>query len=158
MYQKNGNGWFFTGNSLIGPQGITGPVGPAGSGAQGPIGPQGSFSGTVTFTEGASIPSLANIDNYPLDSNSFFKITGSTSSNINGFANGISGRFIIIVNNTVKNQTFVQESLSSLPQNRFVLGVANKTIGVNQTATFIYVSGLTVGSPGQSRWILTGTT
>jgi len=157
-----------------GPQGLTGPTGPQGfsitgatgatgitgaTGPQGPIGATGTFSGTVTFSEGPSIPSAANIDNYNLPENSFFKISGTTSSNVNGFANGTSGRLIIVVNNTDKNQTFVQEAVSSTGSNRFVLGVANKTIGVNQSASFIYVTGLTVGGTGaQSRWVLTATT
>jgi hypothetical protein len=63
------------------------------------------------------------------------------------------------VNNTDKNQTFNQESTSSTISNRLQLGVSNKTIGINQTATFIYVTGLTVAAAtGQSRWILTATT
>ena len=133
----------------------SGPTGPTGS-----IGPTGaSTTGTLTFTEGTSIPSAANVDNFNISNNSFFKITGTTASNISGLANGVSGRFIIIVNNTDKNQTFQQENSSSLGSNRFVLGVANKTIGVNQTATFIYATGLTVGGAGsQSRWVLTSTT
>jgi len=73
--------------------------------------------------------------------------------------NGVSGRYVVFVNNTDKNQTFTQETISSTGPARFILGVANKTIGVNQTATFIYVTGLTVGGvPGQSRWVLTATT
>jgi hypothetical protein len=72
-----------------------------------------------------------------LPENSFFKISGTTSSNVNGFANGTSGRLIIVVNNTDKNQTFVQEAVSSTGSNRFVLGVANKTIGVNRQVLFM---------------------
>ena len=35
----------------------------------------------------------------------------------------------------------------------------NKTINTNQSATFIYVAGLTVSGAGsQSRWVLTGAT
>jgi hypothetical protein len=111
--------------------------------------------GGLAFSEGTDIPSAANINNFDLDSESFFKITGTTSSSISGFANGSSGRFIIVVNNTDKNQTFVQESANSSASNRFVLGQANRTIGVNSTATFIYVTGLTIGGTGgQSRWVL----
>jgi hypothetical protein len=63
------------------------------------------------------------------------------------------------VNNSNKNQTFAQEDTTSTASNRFVLGVANKTIGVNATATFMYVGGLTIGGSGsQSRWVLTATT
>jgi len=147
-----------------GPIGITGYSGYTGyTGYTGPIGITGptgaSTSGTLTFTEGTVITSAANIDDYNISNNSFFKITGTIASNINGFANGISGRFIIVVNNTDKNQTFQQEQTSSVAGNRFILGVANKTIGINQSCTFIYVTGLTVGGVGsQSRWVLTSTT
>lgn len=66
---------------------------------------------------------------------------------------------MLVVNNTDKNQTFQQENTGSLAQNRLVLGVSNKTIGINQTATFIYVGGLTVGGlTNQARWILTAVT
>jgi hypothetical protein len=115
--------------------------------------------GGLAFSEGANIPSATNINNFNLDNESFFKITGSTSSSITGFANGSSGRFIIIVNNTSANQTFVQENANSSAPNRFVLGQANRTIGVNSTATFIYVTGLTIGGvSAQSRWVLVALT
>ena len=115
--------------------------------------------GGLAFSEGTNIPSAANIDNFNLDNESFFKITGTTASSISGFGNGSSGRFIIVVNNTDKNQTFLQESASSSASNRFVLGQANRTIGVNGTATFIYVTDLTVGGVGsQSRWVLVALT
>lgn len=147
-----------------GAQGNQGSTGTGAQGAQGAAGAQGfqgesGTVGTINFAEGTSIPSAANIDNYSLSSGALFKLTGTTSSAITGFANGTSGRYILVVNNTDKNQTFNQESLSSSASNRFVLGVSNKTIGVNQTATFIYVTGLTVGGNGsQSRWILTAVT
>ena len=61
--------------------------------------------------------------------------------------------------NTTTGQIFNEENTGSLASNRFVLGVANKTIGVNSTATFIYVSDLTIlGTGGQSRWVLTSST
>lgn len=161
-----------SGNGTQGTQGAQGTVGTQGAqgtqGTQGSLGGQGiqgiqgitgGLTGSITFTEGTSIPSAANIDDYSLDAAAFYKITGTTASNVNGFANGSSGRFIIIANNSNKNQTFAQEATSSAASNRFVLGVANKTIGVNQTATFIYLTGLTVGGAGsQSRWVLTSTT
>jgi hypothetical protein len=148
-----------------GTQGATGPVGATGAtgfgatGATGLTGATGTLTGAIDFTEGSSIPSAATINDYNLPNNSFFKISGTTSSSINGFANGVSGRFVIIVNNTDKNQTFVQESAGSTASNRFVLGQANRTIGINQTATFIYVTGLTIGGvSGQSRWVLVALT
>ena len=144
-----------------GTQGVLGYTGPVGeTGPTGALGPTGaSTTGTLTFTEGTAIPSDTNIDNFNISNNSFFKITGTTASTISGLANGVSGRFIIIVNNTEKNQTFQQENTFILESNRFVLGCANKTIGVNQTVTFIYVTGLTVGgTASQSRWVMTAST
>jgi hypothetical protein len=138
----------------------TGPTGPTGAASTvaGPTGPTGTLAGSINFTEGTNIPSAANIDNYALSVGAFFKLTGTTASTVSGFANGVAGRYIVIVNNTDKNQTFQQENTSSTASNRFVLGSANKTIGVNGTATFIYVTDLTIsGSPGQSRWVLTAT-
>jgi hypothetical protein len=166
----------------LGPTGATGPTGPTGaastvpgptgpagadgatgatgpSGAKGATGPTGTVQSTINFTEGTNIPSASSLDDYPLSEGAFFKIIGGTASSITGLSGGISGRFIVVVNNTNKNQTFQQENTSSSSTNRLQLGVSNKTIGTNQTATFIYVTGLTVGgSPGQSRWLLTSST
>lgn len=119
-------------------------------------GTQGAIESSTIFNEGSSIPSSTNIDNYTLNTGTFFKIEGSSSSIISGFTGGTPGRYIIIVNNTDKDQTFSQEDLASDASNRFMLGSANKIIGTNQTATFIYVSGLTIsGISSQSRWLLT---
>lgn len=60
---------------------------------------------------------------------------------------------------TGNNHTFKEDDTGSLVGNRFILGIANKTIATNQTATFIYVTGLTVGGTGaQSLWVLIGST
>lgn len=140
-----------------GPRGFTGLTGP--TGATGATGAPGSFSGIVQFTEGTSIPSATNIDDYSLSEQSYFKITGSVASNVNGFANGLSGRFIIVVNNSSENQTFIEEATSSLASNRFILGGSDKILAVNSSITFIYVTDLTVDSvSGQSRWVMTATT
>jgi hypothetical protein len=141
-------------STVTGPTGSTGATGQVG--ATGPQGPTGTLQATVTFTEGSNIPSAANIDNYALGDGSFFKLTGSTAGNINGIANGTPGRYLVIVNNTTGNQTFKEEQSSSTASNRLILGTANKTVGVNGTITFIYVTGLTVNSVGsQSRWVMT---
>ena len=157
-----------TGQTGVGSTGATGQTGATGNtgqtgvgstGATGATGATGTFSGAVTFTEGASIPSAANIDDYNLPNNSFFKISGTTSSNINGFANGVSGQFIVVVNNTNKSHTFFQEATSSAASNRLVLGGPNQGMNVNGTATFVYVTGLTIGGSGsQSRWVMTAST
>jgi hypothetical protein len=141
---------------------VVGPTGPGGdgqTGATGPTGPTGTFSGAVTFSEGSGIPSAANIDDYSLSADSFFKISGSTAGNLNGFANGSAGRLIVIINNSSVNQTFKEEQTSSSASNRFFLGGADKILSVNGTATLLYVTGVTIGGTGgQSRWVLTGST
>jgi hypothetical protein len=154
----------FTGlTGATGATGLTGATGTTGktgaTGVTGATGPPGTFSGIVQFTQGTSIPSAANIDDYSLSSQSFFQITGSVASNVNGFSNGLSGRFLIVVNNSSENQTFIEEATSSLASNRFVLGGSDKIIAVNSSITFIYVTNLTVNSvTGQSRWVMTSTT
>jgi hypothetical protein len=151
---------------VVGPTGITGITGPIGSiGLTGPTGPGLGSAGAVIFTEGPSIDMDANLNpspnmnNYLLTDFSFYKLTNASGGyNITGFAGGVSGKFIIIINNTGSNQTFQEENAGSTASNRFVLGVANKTIGINQSCTFIYATGLTIsGTPGQARWILTST-
>jgi hypothetical protein len=125
-------------------------------GFQGNQGFQGGVTATVAFSQGTDIPSSSNIDNYNISAGAFFCLTGTTASTITGFANGVIGRYIVVVNNTNKNQILSQENAASSASNRFVLGVASKAIDVNQTATLIYVGGLTIGgSSNQSRWILT---
>lgn len=154
----------FTG--FTGTTGHTGPVGTTGfTGPYGYTGPTGSFNGVITFFEGPNIDmdanvSAGNLNNYLLENYSFFKLINSSSGyDITGFSGGVSGRYIVIINNTTNNQTFQQENVLSLASNRFVLGVASKTIGINQSLTFIYVTGLTVGgNPAQSRWVLTAST
>jgi hypothetical protein len=119
----------------------------------------GAATQTILYTEGFNILSNNSIDNYNIGFGSFYKIVGTTASTITGFANGSVGRYIVIINNTDKNQTFSQEDIGSIPENRFVLGVLTKTIGINQAATFIYVSQLTIDiTTEQSRWVLIGTT
>jgi hypothetical protein len=149
----------------MGSTGQTGTVGTGPTGITGTRGPTGTFSGAVTFIEGPNINMNASVsgttlNNYPLGNFSFYKLSNSSQGySITGFANGVVGRFIVVINNTANNQTFQQENSSSLDINRFVLGVANKTIGPNQTITFIYVSGLTIGgNPNQSRWVMTSIT
>ena len=144
--------------------GITGITGP--TGILGPTGPSAGSAGAVIFAEGPNIDMFANLNpspnlnNYLLGDFSFYKlINGPSGYNVTGFAGGVSGKFIVIINNTTSNQTFQQENAGSSASNRFVLGVANKTIGINQSVTLIYVTGLTVGgTPSQSRWVLTATT
>ena len=149
--------------------GFTGLTGP--TGILGPTGPAAGSAGAVIFSEGPNINMDNNVDpqppapasklnNYLLTDFSFYKlVNASRGYNITGFAGGVSGKFIVIVNTTGSNQTFQEENAASLPSNRFVLGVSNKTIGINQSITLIYVTNLTIASvTGQSRWVLISTT
>ena len=143
-------GSHWSNNTATGTQGI--------QGTQGTQGITGGLTGSVMFTEGTSIASAADIDNCEIDTGVFFKITGTTASTITGFTNGSAGRSIIIVNNTDQNQTFSRENSASAVSNRLMLGTAARTIGLGRAATFIYVTGLTVGGEeNQSRWVLTAT-
>jgi hypothetical protein len=145
-----------------GTPGSSGTSGTAGtSGTPGSSGTSGiSFTGQLTLSQGPNIVSSGvNIDNYSLSSDSLFLVTGTGGINLTGFANGSVGRFVVITNTTGGNITFQQENTNSSASNRFILGVSNKTINVNQTVTFVYVSGLTVaGVANSARWILTATT
>ena len=148
-----------------GSTGVTGPTGPTGptgvTGVTGPTGPRGLFSGALTFTPSPiSITSANNLNNFALSSNfSLFNLTGNSSVNITGFTSGTSGRYIIIVNTTALNQTFVQESTLSTASNRFVLRTSQITIGEHSSISFIYMTGLTISSiSNQSRWIFISNT
>jgi hypothetical protein len=114
----------------------------------------------LIFTQGPNIViptgETASVDNYAIGTNfSYYTMTGSNIADITGFASGVNGRYIIVVNNSTSNQTFRQESTSSTASNRFVLGVASITINPNNSITFIYSTNLTIGgNSNQSRWIM----
>ena len=115
------------------------------------VGVNGS-TGITIYPNGTAIPSAANVDNAALDSTaSLFTITGSTAGNINGFAGGTMGRVIMIVNTSTQAQTLVNEAVSSTAGNRLSLGASTKTLPVDGVATFVYITGLSVGN----RWRLT---
>jgi hypothetical protein len=79
-------------------------------------------------------------------------MTNATAgADINGIDNGVNGRVIIILNTSSKNISFQEEDLASAAENRLLLGVANKTIGINQSITLIYSGNL-------QRWVLLATT
>lgn len=156
--------------SCPGAAGGTGPVGPAGppgaDGSVGPTGPQGnpgSFTGSLIMAKGIDIDVTDSpVNDYSLIGNhSFYLITSSndTAAEITGIATGSLGRSLTLVNTSSATQTFVEESEQSDASNRFVLGAENKLIDVNRSITFVYVTGLTIGSEtGQSRWIMTSST
>ncbi|MFY7886330.1 MAG: collagen-like triple helix repeat-containing protein, partial [Dolichospermum sp.] len=130
----------FQGNT--GPQGFQGSTGTRGltgpQGFQGPAGATGTFSGTVTFSQGSQIPANADINNYSLSDGTIFTMTGSGGVIASGFANGTIGRFIVSINNTLSNITFKNEDANSTATNRFSLGTSQITVGTNSTITFIY--------------------
>jgi hypothetical protein len=156
-----------TGSLGTGPTGPTGSLGtgstgPTGSLGTGPTGPQGPIPNVITFTEGPTVDmdlsaSAGSVNDYALGNYSFFKLSNATSAyNVTGFAGGIAGRQIILVNNTQQTHTFQEENTNSSASNRFILQASSRSIGPNQVMTFLYVTGLTVGgNPNQDRWILT---
>ncbi len=92
------------------------------------------------------------INNINISDHAFFRMTNaSQGSDITGFANGANGRVIIIINQSSKNITFQNEDGRSGANNQLILGVANKTIGNNQSITFIYSGTL-------GKWVLMATT
>jgi hypothetical protein len=94
----------------------------------------------------------AAINDINISSHAFFRMTNATAgADINGIDNGVNGRVIIILNTSSKNISFQEEDLASAAENRLLLGVANKTIGINQSITFIYSGNL-------QRWVLMATT
>lgn len=156
--------------SCPGAAGVAGPTGPAGppgtdgsEGLTGPQGPAGSFTGDLIMTKGIDINITDSpINDYALIGNhSFYLIKSSndTAAEITGIATGSMGRSLTIVNTSSAIQTFIEEDTRSGASNRFVIGATNKLVNPNRAITFIYVTGLTVGSEtGQSRWIMTSST
>ncbi len=150
-----------------GPKGSDGNMGPTGeqgilgaTGATGPQGQNGNLTGNVILNEGPNIMiGTQDINNYNLtDGYSYYKMKSSDDENsvsICGFMGGINGRLLIIYNDTGVNQTFVQESTTSLVSNRFLLRTPNQVIHDGQTITFLYMTGITVnGVSGQNRWVV----
>jgi hypothetical protein len=142
--------------------GTPGSTGSTGLNGTGPTGPQGPVPNVITFTEGPVIDldtnvSAGSLNNYVLGNYSFFKLSNASSGyNVTGFAGGVAGRQMILVNNTQQTHTFQDENTNSTASNRFILQTSTRTLGPNQTMTFLYVTGLTVGAnPNQDRWILT---
>ena len=83
------------------------------------------------------------------------KTTNETSADITGFMGGVNGRMIVIINDTLLNQRFIQESVNSLASNRLVLGVSVVTINRNQSITFLYSTNISInGLSGQNRWVM----
>lgn len=114
--------------------------------------------GKFVLTEGTTIDVDALrgagtvINNINISANAFFRmVNASQGSDITGFDNGENGRVIIIINQSSKNITFQNEDNRSAAANRLILGVANKTIGNNQSITFIYSGTL-------QKWVLMATT
>ena len=127
-------------------QGLTGGIGP--QGLQGNAGPTGTLTANITFTQGNNIPVNADVDNYSLTEGALFLMTGSGGVNFNGIANGVIGRYLVLLNNSAGNVVFKQEALTSTTTNRFSLSTTQITVGTNSAITFIYGS-TTLGN----RWI-----
>jgi hypothetical protein len=158
-------------NGDPGPPGETGPTGEAGppgetgpTGATGAAGAAGAFNGSMILTKGIDIGITSTpVNNYILIGNhSFYVLTSSnnTPAEITGIFGGSLGRVLTIVNNSTVVQTFTHGDSRSTANNRMLLsGSINKPISANGTISFIYVTGLTVGSAtSQSRWVMTAST
>jgi len=164
---KQNKSIFYSCPGAAGGMGPIGPTGPAGAdGIDGPTGPKGdpgSFTGSLTYAKGIDI----NVTDSPVNdyeligTHSFYLITSSndTPADITGITAGSLGRSLTLVNTSSVVQTFSQEDSRSGEPNRFVLGSSDKSVNTNGTITFIYVTGLTIGSEtNQSRWVMTSST
>jgi hypothetical protein len=152
-----------TGHSSTGETGKTGATGYSSTGTTGATGPAGTFSGF--YSQGTSITLTSNVDNYVLsDTNTAYVITSATTNsyNINGFAGGTVGRYIIIVNDSTHNQTFHNEQNSSTNINRLYMqgsGGATVVVPAGGSISFVYLSGLTLNGTvaSTSRWVVVAT-
>ena len=146
------------GEGRTGPVGYTGQTGITGyTGVTGCTGPPGTYSGSLVFSQNAITLTSTQTDNYALTSGyTFYTITvtpSNISGNISGFAGGVNGAHIVIINTTTQTQIFQHET-TSVASNRLWLGGSNQSITVNGSISFIYTTGLTVnGVSGQSRWV-----
>jgi hypothetical protein len=111
-----------------------------------------------TLSEGTSIDvdalrgGTTRINNINISAHAFFRLVNASSGcDLTGFQNGSNGRIIYFLNTSGSNQTFQQENTNSAPENRLILGVANKTIGDKGTITFIYSTTL-------NRWVMISST
>ena len=117
--------------------------------------------GMLTLQEGTPINvnalrgTASVINDVVLSDHAFFRLTnnGNAGTDITGFAGGVNGRVIIILNSSTNDITFQAQDARSTNANQLILGGANanKTIGVNQSVTFIYSGFL-------QRWVLMATT
>jgi hypothetical protein len=110
------------------------------------------------LSEGTSIDidalrgATTEINDINISANAFFRIVNaSANTSINGIDNGENGRIIILLNQSGKLITLINEDVASAAENRFILGAPSKGIGDESVATLIYSSTL-------NRWVLMSTT
>ncbi len=151
--QPGVTGW----TGYTGAKGEVGATGP--QGIPGPQGPMGLSTNTYTvYNQGNNIVvSSTELSNHYLETNyTYFMITTTIGvpASITGFSNGVNGRMVIIVNNTLNSKTFKEEDTGSFPENRFYLGGADFMLLPNKAITLMYVTNITVnGTSGRNRWI-----
>jgi len=80
------------------------------------------------------------------DGDSFYLLEG-VSSVISGMSKGKNGQRIIIVNNSGNKQTFLDNNIDSLPENRLCLGVNKIELKDRTSIQFLYISDL-------NKWVL----
>jgi hypothetical protein len=92
------------------------------------------------------------IDNVNISAHAFFRmINAGTGSDITGLQNGENGRIVYLLNTSGSNMNFKEENTNSTDINRLVLGVSNKTIGINGVIVFIYSTTI-------NRWVMISST
>ena len=92
------------------------------------------------------------IDNVNISAHAFFRmINAGTGSDITGLQNGENGRIVYLLNTSGSNMNFKEENTNSTAINRLILGVSNKTIGINGVIVFIYSTTI-------NRWVMISST
>ena len=92
------------------------------------------------------------IDNVNITAHAFFRmINAGTGSDITGLQNGENGRIVYLLNTSGSNMNFKEENTNSTAINRLILGVSNKTIGINGVIVFIYSTTI-------NRWVMISST
>jgi hypothetical protein len=117
------------------------------------------FNPKKVVTKSLQLQSESTNHNIVLDtsvpSSSIYKIGELQSeTSISGIQGGVDGGEILILNNSGKTVTFLDENDGSEENNRFHLGDMNYVIVPNGMIRLIYFTDLTIGEKkNQSRWI-----
>jgi hypothetical protein len=102
-------------------------------------------------TKESTVTLSGNSNNVAIGNYTFIRITGPTANyDITGFAGGVDGKMLIVVNNTAFAVSFKDANAGSLSSNQLLLNNnADVTLSKNGGAIFIYSAAL-------SKWFMVG--